>query len=93
MGEVFTNKMGEEEEDGMSVSVKFSCDGCDKISNGTGNLKREFQSITGRGYGFGSWKIDGAQDVAPDGWVSFDPYTGCCYCPDCWDGIENPSDA
>ena len=28
---------------------------------------------------------------APKGWVAFDPYTGCTYCPDCWTEIEKPT--
>ncbi len=27
---------------------------------------------------------DTIQGVAPQGWVAFDPYTHCTYCPKCW---------
>ena len=30
---------------------------------------------------------DTIQGVAPEGWVAFDPYTHCTYCPKCWAGI------
>ena len=33
------------------------------------------------------------EQAAPDGWIAFDPWTGCCYCPDCWCDILHPSDA
>ena len=71
----------------MSVTVTFSCDGCSKTTPGTTYLGRRFRAFSGRGYGFGTWEHDKAGDVAPEGWVAFDPYTGACYCPDCWDGI------
>lgn len=58
----------------MSVIVKFSCDGCDTQANGTGILTR---------------KAKDPQFVAPKGWIAFDIYTGCCYCPTCWEGIQN----
>ena len=54
------------------ATVKFVCSGCDAEAEGTTHLHRR-----------GS-----IQDVAPDGWIAFDPYTGCCYCPKCWKDIE-----
>ena len=57
----------------MSISVKFSCDGCDTQANGTGILSKRNQN---------------PQQVAPKGWIAFDPYTGCCYCPKCVAQIE-----
>ena len=33
-------------------------------------------------------KLD-PEDHAPEGWVVFDPYTLCTYCPDCWKSIED----
>ena len=72
----------------MSVTVKFTCDGCFKEEVGTTFLSRHFDSLSGKGYGFGTWRTDTPQDVAPEGWVAFDPYTGCCYCPECWAEIE-----
>ncbi len=75
----------------MSVTVKFQCSGCWKEADGTTSLRRRFQSITGKSYGFGTWHTDIPEDVAPEGWVAFDPYTGCCYCPDCWAEIMAPN--
>lgn len=72
----------------MSVTVHFSCGGCDAETKGTTFLRRHFDSINGSGYGFGNWRLDTPQDVAPEGWIAFDPYTGACYCPTCWADIE-----
>lgn len=72
----------------MSVTVKFSCNGCDATADGTRPLCKEFVSFSGRSHGWGTHRITvGVEDVLPDGWVAFDPYTHCCYCPKCWAGI------
>ena len=73
----------------MTIKVKFVCDGCDAETEATKSPQRHFESVSGRSYGFGSWRYDSVADVAPPGWVAFDPYTGCCYCKDCWASIEN----
>ena len=76
----------------MSVTVYFHCGGCNKCETGTRSLRRRFVGISGKPYGFGHYECETPQDVAPDGWVAFDPYTGCCYCPDCWSEINETSD-
>lgn len=71
----------------MSVYVTFECGGCDAKVKGTLPLAREFRSFSGRGHGFGSRggvETVGVLDVVPEGWVAFDPYTYCTYCPTCW---------
>ncbi len=68
----------------MSITVTFNCCGCDATVPGTSYLKSHFESFNGSGYGFGSWKNDTVEDVTPEGWVAFDPYTRACYCPECW---------
>ena len=73
----------------MTVTVNFECGGCFKEAVGTKMVSRHFDSINGRGYGFGTWRLDTIQDVAPKGWIAHDPYTGCCYCAECWAGIES----
>lgn len=75
----------------MTVTVNFKCDGCDKQAPGKTFLRRHFESLSGRGYGFGTYRTDTVEDVKPDGWHAFDPYTGCCYCPECWESIVNPA--
>ena len=68
----------------MSVTIHLSCGGCDATAEGTRPLKSEFVSFSGRSYGFGSMLQEKATAVVPEGWIAFDPYTGCCYCPKCW---------
>lgn len=69
----------------MPVKVLFECGGCDAKAEGTDRLRREFVSITGRGYGFGSARpANTIEDVTPAGWVAYDPWTYCTYCPACY---------
>lgn len=70
----------------MGVAVQFTCDGCE--AKAEARLRSEFVSVSGRNYGFGSRVEDKASDAAPEGWVAFDPYTGCCYCATCWADIQ-----
>lgn len=72
----------------MSVTVKFECGGCFDVADGIRSLERRFVGVTGKSYGFGRWEYDSVQNVAPNGWVAFDPYTGACYCPKCWKEIQ-----
>jgi len=72
----------------MSVNVVFRCGGCDAVAEGTKALRKRFQSLSGRDWGFGGPVWDAhVEDVVPEGWVAFDPYTYACYCPTCWTGI------
>ena len=72
----------------MSVTVHFSCGGCDAKAEGTAPLRMEFVSVSGRSYGFGAPRMANTiDDVTPEGWIAYDPYTYCCYCPKCWGEI------
>lgn len=75
----------------MSIHIEFRCGGCDAVAPGTSFIRREwaplFHGDPMRG-GFGRWTPWNVDDVVPDGWVASDPYTGCCYCPECWKEIE-----
>jgi len=72
----------------VSVKITFECSGCHAKSDGTSAIRGHFVSITGRDYGFGSMQQDRSiQSVAPEGWLAWDPYTGCTYCPSCWQSI------
>lgn len=75
----------------IEVVLKYQCGGCLKNETVTSHLSSHFVSLSGRSYGFGSRQNDkaDAEILAPEGWVAFDPYTGSCYCPECWKGIEN----
>ena len=71
----------------MSVTVHFSCGSCDAEADGTKWLESKWTSVTGS---WGYYVDTTPQDVAPEGWVAFDPYTKCCYCPKCWEEILSP---
>ena len=79
----------------MGVKVIFECGGCFAKAEGTAQLHAPFVSVSGKPYGFGSRREELASSVTPEGWVAFDPYTACTYCPACWEGImaedESPS--
>ena len=69
----------------MTVDVIFRCSGCDATARGTAPLRREFRSLSGRTYGFGyPVAANNVEDVVPEGWVAYDPWTYCTYCPDCY---------
>lgn len=68
------------------IDVTFRCGGCDATA--TGKLVRRFVSLSGRSWGIGRYHETTAQEAAPEGWVAFDPYTQCTYCPSCWSEIE-----
>jgi hypothetical protein len=75
----------------MGVEVVFKCGGCDERADGTQALRKEFLSFSGRAHGFGNvhWAVR-VDDVVPEGWVAFDPYTYQTYCPACWAQIMEP---
>lgn len=73
--------------DSSVISVTFHCGGCLAVAEGTGRLSRTFVSVTGKSHGIGSYQYNIPQDVAPEGWIAFDPYTSCTYCPTCWEEI------
>ena len=62
----------------MPVCVRFKCSGCTEEADGTDWLHRNNNYQ--------------ASLVAPDGWVAFDPWTKCCYCPECWAEIMAPNE-
>ena len=68
----------------MTTKLLLSCDGCHAKVTSERWLQRRFNSFSGKGYGFGVWEHDTPQDIAPEGWIISDPYTGCTYCPECW---------
>jgi hypothetical protein len=80
----------------MSVDVvyRFTCGGCDaKYVSKSEIVNRRFESVSGRTYGFGRYVTEIPEPKPPAGWVAFDPYTGCCYCPECWAEIIKPEEA
>ena len=79
----------------MSITVQFECGGCFKSVPGTTFLSTEFRSVSGRAHGFGGQVMKrGIAEVTPEGWIAFDPYTACTYCPECWKSIvDEPVEA
>ena len=74
------------------ITLTFQCGGCDAKVEGAGPLRSEFKSFTGRSWGFGGRvETTTTQSVTPQGWIAFDPYTGCTYCPKCWAEITEES--
>ncbi len=70
------------------IKLMFQCDGCLAEAEGK-SPSSEFISFSGRSYGFGSRHESPIRELSPDGWIAFDPYTGCTYCPECWKSIED----
>jgi len=72
----------------VSVTLTLLCGGCDAVTVATGPLRKRFHGTHGD-YGFGAVAVDDPEALAPEGWVMFDPYTYCTYCPKCWAEIES----
>lgn len=71
----------------VRVTITYACGGCSATVTAPEQVIRsEFASLSGQSHGFGCQVHDEVRvfSAAPEGWVPFDPYTGCCYCPACW---------
>jgi len=78
----------------VTTKLLLACDGCGVKATSEKWLSRSFHGVNGKSYGFGHWKTTKPEDIAPEGWVILDPYTGCTYCPTCWAEIERePTEA
>lgn len=76
----------------MTTRLHLRCDGCEAEVH-SAPIPKRFESVSGRSHGFGSWRMPDIDSAAPAGWVWSDPYTGCTYCPACWEAIEIKPDA
>ena len=74
----------------MPIEVIYRCGGC--FAEAKGELVRKFKSFNGKGWGWGRYVESSAQEAAPTGWVAFDPWTSCTYCPSCWSEISGGDD-
>lgn len=77
----------------LQIDIHFDCGGCDAKETVHTSISREFTSFSGRSFGFGTYNLTPSSSkmvkaATPDGWVAFDPYTSCTYCPKCWASIE-----
>ena len=69
-------------------TIKMICGGCEAEQE-TQPIRKKFKSITGRSWGIGNFEITDIEKLADiEGWILFDPYTQCTYCPDCWKSIK-----
>ena len=66
------------------VTVHFNCGGCEAKEDVKAWAHRSHMAPYGGAYGSRA----SYQDLVPEGWVAFDPYTDCTYCPKCWAEIE-----
>lgn len=74
----------------VTATLRYSCGGCDKVEEvQVPRLGSRFHGISGGESGFGRWvnEVIDAEKHCPEGWMAFDPYTRCCYCPDCVESI------
>jgi hypothetical protein len=76
----------------MPVTITLNCGGCDARAEGTAPLRRNFVSFSGQDHGFGQFRTGTVEDITPEGWMPYDPYTQCTYCPKCWASIEAHAD-
>jgi hypothetical protein len=68
----------------MTVTLTLHCGGCDRTAEGTGPLCKSWVPVS---QNFSRESLENPEALTPDGWVMFDPYTLCTYCPDCWTSI------
>ena len=76
----------------MGIKTWFHCDGCDEVEQGK-DLERNFKRVGHDEHG--NWGVTydtTAVDATPDGWIAFDPYTKCTYCPTCWAELDPPEE-
>lgn len=72
----------------MPISVTFECGGCRAVAAGTGPLRQRIsQEPVSSTWDRVTVQPPLVESIAPDGWMPFDPYSHCTYCPECWAGI------
>lgn len=73
----------------VTLTAVLSCGGCPaSVTLEPWLWRSEFVSLSGRDHGLGRQVPHEVEIPLPDGWVPFDPYTGCTYCPACWTSIN-----
>lgn len=74
----------------IKAAFTYSCGGCSKVESVDGGMvNNKFHSISGQDWGFGRYEtaMPDVVALAPEGWIAFDPWTQCTYCPACWADI------
>jgi hypothetical protein len=75
----------------MSTKIHLVCDAQCGNEHSV-EVRREFHSFSGRGYGFGTYHVPSIDEaVKPTGWIWAD-LIGCTYCPECWAEIMAEDD-
>jgi hypothetical protein len=69
------------------VDITYRCTGC--FAEETVQDVRPLQDAEhGVRFGMVRYAVPTIELAAPKGWVAWDPYTLCTYCPACWATIE-----
>lgn len=73
----------------MSVTVKLACGGCEATAEYRLTRRHEVVQpgvFVANGTSFDKCLVvtDNIEKTAPEGWVVFDPWTHCTYCPRCF---------
>lgn len=78
----------------MGVYVSLTCNGCPAAVSGIrlGIVLDEFPRRHAIGMEWVSERRQTIEEVVPEGWVPFDPYTNATYCPGCWASIVAADD-
>lgn len=72
----------------MPVRVFFDCGGCPASVAGVKLLRPDVvYDYVGAGLDRVTVHYPVIEDCAPEGWMVYDPFSGCTYCPECWDAI------
>jgi hypothetical protein len=74
------------------IRLTFECGGCDAKET-VPCPPSYFTSFSGGSSGLGLRHYPRIEEQAPPGWVAYDPYTFCQYCPTCWAEIEDGVEA
>ena len=70
----------------VSVTVHLECGGCDAKAV-TKPIRAEFIPLFNNSMFCRTRYPIITNDLAPEGWYIFDPYTLATYCPECWASI------
>ena len=72
----------------MGIKITFECGGCDAAEVVRVSMVIVAEVPSGTYY-----RQPKIEDATPKGWVAFDPFTHCCYCPTCWADIMAPKES
>jgi hypothetical protein len=76
----------------VSVVVHLKCGGCEAEAD-TKPIRAEYVPLFTNSLFCRTRYPVVTNDLAPEGWVIFDPYTLATYCPECWASIVDEDGA